>query len=143
MIEHESTRMTVRPAAKAVLYSGNDCLLVAGRSGRFNLPGGGIDDGETARTALYRELAEELGLEHGHLSGLEEAGTVEGIVTPRDGSQVLARWTIFIAKMVIPVQELIPGEDIFIVERVSRETALQYTSPHISNLALRTIQLTT
>lgn len=56
-----------RPAAEgaaiAVWHEG--CLLVVRTSYRagFDLPGGGIDRGETARAGAVRELAEELGLQ--------------------------------------------------------------------------------
>lgn len=135
--------MPVRAAAKAVLFSGDNVLLVAGHSGRLNLPGGGIDPGETPLRALYRELDEELGLGHDHLRGIEEAGAIEGVVTSRGGMRMLARWSIFIAQMDLPLEELPLGEDILYAERVPREDVLQYTAPYISDMALRTVQHTT
>ncbi|MBC7512499.1 NUDIX domain-containing protein [Candidatus Saccharibacteria bacterium] len=133
----------VRRAAKAILCSGNEMLLVAGPSGRLNLPGGGIDPEESERTALYRELKEEIGLTHDHLRGLEQAGVIEGIVTPHEGGRILARWSIFVATMDIPLAELILGDDIEYIERVPRADLLQYTAPYVSEMALKSVQLTT
>ena len=57
-----------RPNVAAVVLSSNypdDCeLLIAERSdirGAWQFPQGGIDDAEDAKTALYRELSEEIG----------------------------------------------------------------------------------
>ncbi len=140
---HGTYELPVRAAAKAVLFSGDDVLLVAGHSGRLNLPGGGIDHAETPLQALYRELNEELGLEHDHLRGIEEAGVTEGVVTTRGGTRMLARWSIFIAQMDIPLDEMIIGEDIHCAVRASREDVLQYTAPYVSDMALRAVQRTT
>ena len=55
----------LRPGIKALLYHPLSCDVLLGRlpSGypkRFNLPGGGIDRGQSARMALFRELFEEI-----------------------------------------------------------------------------------
>jgi 8-oxo-dGTP pyrophosphatase MutT (NUDIX family) len=140
---YHTSDLVVREAAKAVLCSGDTILLVAGPSGRLNLPGGGIDPGESEHNALYRELKEELGLDHDHLRGLEHAGVTEGIVTPRDGRRLLARWSIFVATMDLPLQELTLGYEVSHAERASRVDLLQYTSPYVSDLALKAVQLAT
>lgn len=54
---------TLRPGAYAILPR-NGALLLTHQGGQFDeyqLPGGGIDDGETAMAALYREVREETG----------------------------------------------------------------------------------
>lgn len=136
-------QLPIRNAAKAVLYSGNTIALVAGKSNRFNLPGGGIDEGESAERALFRELYEELGLEEEHLTDFSYVGKAECVVTSGRGEKMLARWMIFSAQMDIPEAELLLGEDIELFERVSRETALLYTHPHISQLASHAIRIST
>ena len=52
-----------RPGIYVILPRGQDLLLTyqAGGHGEFQLPGGGIDPGESPRTALYREVLEETG----------------------------------------------------------------------------------
>ncbi|MEM9476603.1 MAG: NUDIX hydrolase [Pseudomonadota bacterium] len=54
---------TQRPGAYAVLLSGRDVLLThqAEPIPEYQLPGGGIDPGESPLTALYREVLEETG----------------------------------------------------------------------------------
>jgi 8-oxo-dGTP diphosphatase len=55
-----------RPAAFAIVERDGQIALVrvsfAGGGGRTDLPGGGIDDGETADRAAVRECGEEAGL---------------------------------------------------------------------------------
>ncbi len=52
-----------RVTAKAVIRHKDTVLAVWDEDGFWNLPGGGIDHGETVREALARELQEELGYE--------------------------------------------------------------------------------
>ena len=56
-------RYTLRPGAYAALIHGQDILLTyqAGIHHEFQLPAGGIDPGESAVQALYREVYEETG----------------------------------------------------------------------------------
>ncbi|MFC6288102.1 NUDIX hydrolase [Nocardioides sp. GCM10027113] len=57
-----------RLAAYAVITRGDGLLLtrisgIGAHPGRWTLPGGGVDHGESPRSALVREVAEETGLE--------------------------------------------------------------------------------
>lgn len=53
-----------RPGAYAVIQGENGLIaFVPGPPGRLGLPGGGVDDGETADAALLREIIEEIGWE--------------------------------------------------------------------------------
>lgn len=56
-------RYRQRPGAYAILLRGDDVLLThqMDPEPEFQLPGGGIDPGETAVRALYREAFEETG----------------------------------------------------------------------------------
>ncbi len=56
-------RYKQRPGAYAVLVRGHDVLLThqAEPIPEFQLPGGGIDPGESPLSALYREVMEETG----------------------------------------------------------------------------------
>ena len=66
----EAERLGVDPhqrvAAYAVVVAGDDCSLTqladhTGAPGRWNLPGGGLDPGESPTEAVVREVAEETG----------------------------------------------------------------------------------
>jgi 8-oxo-dGTP pyrophosphatase MutT (NUDIX family) len=51
-----------RTAVRGVLHRGRDLLLLKSRHGDYKFPGGGLEPGETMRSALQREFLEECGL---------------------------------------------------------------------------------
>ena len=69
------TQLILRPAAYAIIVTEGKLLLVHLRpTGKYHLPGGGIEPGETAEDAVRREVAEETGIaiEVGPLARFEE-----------------------------------------------------------------------
>jgi 8-oxo-dGTP diphosphatase len=59
-----AAELTLRPAAYAlILADGQVALLKMKRTGRYHLPGGGIEVGEKIAETLVRETREETGLE--------------------------------------------------------------------------------
>lgn len=50
-----------RPAAHAILFDGSSRLLAVKYRGKYFLPGGGVNPGESFEDALHREMAEEVG----------------------------------------------------------------------------------
>ena len=60
---HLNVKYTLRPGAYAVLTRGNQMLITfqAAPDSEFQLPGGGIDPGESPIMALHREVYEETG----------------------------------------------------------------------------------
>jgi putative (di)nucleoside polyphosphate hydrolase len=66
-----------RPNVAAILQREDGRILVAERiniAGAWQFPQGGVDDGETAEQALFRELQEEIGVRREHLEILSSRG---------------------------------------------------------------------
>jgi len=60
-----ATPILYRPNVAVILTNERDEIFVAERinvPGAWQFPQGGIDDGEDAETAMYREMAEEIGV---------------------------------------------------------------------------------
>jgi 8-oxo-dGTP pyrophosphatase MutT (NUDIX family) len=89
-IEREGTRRAAVAATLAPDEEGRACFLLTRRSAKLNrhggqwaLPGGRLDDGESAGEAALRELEEELGLaldESSILGRLDDFATRSGFV---------------------------------------------------------------
>lgn len=78
MIPIEPTRLPYRPNVGAVLFNPQGQVFVARRAdlpnaegtpGGWQLPQGGIDEGEDPRGAVLRELAEEIGTDRAEIIG--------------------------------------------------------------------------
>jgi len=57
----EGRSYTPRPGAYAIVMDEGKIAVIRGKTGQCFLPGGGIEEGETAETALAREVREECG----------------------------------------------------------------------------------
>ena len=56
-------RFVVRPAAYALIVHSNAILLITNSaSGRFSVPGGGVEVGESLHETVVREVREEAGI---------------------------------------------------------------------------------
>ena len=61
-VELPKSRFTFRPSAYLIAIENGKVLLVKDvRSNRYNLPGGGMEPGETIFETLKREASEEIG----------------------------------------------------------------------------------
>jgi 8-oxo-dGTP diphosphatase len=68
-------KLAFRPAVYAIILWEDNVLLLNTRStGKYSLPGGGVDVGESIEDALHREVCEETGLKIavGHFAGFRE-----------------------------------------------------------------------
>lgn len=128
--------MDIRPAAKGIIRcADNSIVLVAGKRGRFNLPGGGIEAHESELDAFYRESCEELDLEPHDLGAVQESFCLQDEVTTDAGIRKIARWTVFKATLLIPTTALhIPHSSEVTAIETCMPAALQ-NHPNISRLA--------
>ncbi len=82
-----------------VIFNDDSRVLVVRKrdAAKFTLPGGKLEDGETALEAAIREIREELGLDL-EPADLEELGSVEGFAANEVGEPI--RSTIFTCRYV-------------------------------------------
>lgn len=136
----EKAPVIERQASKAILHTPeNKIVFVAGKRGMLNLPGGGIDAGESSTTALYREIHEELGLEPHDIRKLEELGGTWGEVTTTSGEARRAVWHVHEGNLLIPAEGLTPSNEITGVRLLSADECLRHDN--MSMLAKQAVLL--
>ena len=54
--------MDTGTGVKGIIRKGNQFLVLVKPDGAFDLPGGRVEDGESIKAALHREISEETGL---------------------------------------------------------------------------------
>lgn len=72
-----SLPIVYRPNVAAILTDAQDRIFIAERvniPGAWQFPQGGIDDGEDAEAAMFRELAEEIGVRREQVEVIEQRG---------------------------------------------------------------------
>ncbi len=74
----------IHSIARGLLVQGEEIILCRIKGGDyFSLPGGHIEDGESAKTALLRELKEEMGISN--LEATAFVGVCENVFSQEDG----------------------------------------------------------
>lgn len=90
--------MTIRPGVAAVIITADGILLQRrDDNGKWGLPGGGVEPGESVRVAIVREVREETGLEVEplRLIGVYSDPVNHQIVTYPDGNVIHYVSTVF------------------------------------------------
>ncbi len=134
--------MEIRVSAKGLVSCGDQSFVfVAGRRGMWNLPGGGINSGETADMAFIREANEEIANFSNISTSPVNAFTIEGQVTSDNDVSLLARWVVFRAALIVPSAELsIPeNSEITAITTFSADECLQRNN--VSKLAQSAVRL--
>ncbi|HZZ68338.1 MAG TPA: NUDIX domain-containing protein [Phenylobacterium sp.] len=117
-----------RPAAFVVVERDGKIAVArvtfASGGGRLDLPGGGLDPGETAAQAAERECGEEVGLQVvAQGQGFTRA---DHFFVNEDGSSVNTRGTFFTARLVAAAPQL----------KIEEDHALEWMTPHEALTAL-------
>ena len=121
-----------RLAAKLLLRTDqNEIVFVAGKRGMLNLPGGGIDMGESSTDALYREIREELGLESNDIGALEEVGGTWADITTADGEAKRAVWHVYEAGLLKSQHDIVANSEITAVQTLSTSECLDHENMSI------------
>ena len=117
-----------RPAAFVIVKRDGRIATVrvsyAGGGGRLDLPGGGLDPGETARQAAMRECGEEAGLRVE--PDAEPFTAADHYFLGHDEETVNTRGLFFAARLVAEAPEL----------KIEDDHALAWITPHEAVLAL-------
>jgi ADP-ribose pyrophosphatase YjhB (NUDIX family) len=90
--------MTIRPGVAAVIITADGVLLQRrDDNGKWGLPGGGVEPGESVRVAIVREVREETGLEVEplRLIGVYSDPVNHQIITYPDGNVIHYVSTVF------------------------------------------------
>jgi 8-oxo-dGTP diphosphatase len=116
-----------RPAAFAIVER-DDRIAVArvsfdGGGGRLDLPGGGLDPGETAAQAAVRECGEEVGLK---IAVEAEVARADHYFTNEDDSRVNTRGVFFAARVEAEAPQL----------KIEDDHALEWMTPQAALVAL-------
>ncbi|MGZ6014766.1 MAG: NUDIX domain-containing protein [Phenylobacterium sp.] len=116
-----------RPAAFAIVERDGRIAVArvsfAGGGGRLDLPGGGLDPGETAAQAAARECGEEVGLS---IAVEAEICRADHYFTNEDDSRVNTRGVFFAARMLAEAPQL----------KIEDDHALEWMAPHDALIAL-------
>lgn len=116
-----------RPAAFVILP--RDGLIAVARvtfeggGGRLDLPGGGLDPGESAEDAAVRECGEEVGL---RVAVEAEVARADHFFTNEDGSSVNTRGIFFAARLEAEAAEL----------KIEDDHALEWMTPRDALIGL-------
>ena len=116
-----------RPAAFAIVERDGRIAVARvtfeGGGGRLDLPGGGLDPGETAVQAAARECGEEVGLK---IAVDAEITRADHYFTNEDDSRVNTRGTFFAARLEAEAPQL----------KIEDDHALEWMAPHEALVSL-------
>lgn len=136
----------VRRAVKAVIMvpptepneSPGVILLESEKSGRFNIPGGGVKGDEDPFETFTREISEELGEKAlGLILYLEILDDLNGPATTSEGKNIFVHWKLLL--MVLPKDaKLARGDGVAKLHHMSAEDAMNH--PMLTDMAKRAIQ---
>src|SRR5262245_21717199 len=114
-------------------------LLIQDRYGKWTIPKGHLEDGETDAAAAVREVFEETGI-HGELGSL--IGQVEYHVLSKKGERRLKQVTFFLLRTTASTLSLQADEGIHAAEWLSPDAALaRIDYPQVRDVLARALSM--
>jgi len=122
-----------RVSAKALVFDENKNILIIRENRGWELPGGGIEQGESPQETIIREMKEECGFT---IENIDEAPSLTWIVHRPESSDDLDKWRLFIGfRVTLKSMEFTPSKECIEYRFVSKEEILNLSlHPNIEKL---------
>jgi len=108
-----------RVSAKALVFDENKNILIIRENRGWELPGGGIEQGESPQETIIREMREECGFT---IENIDETPSLTWIAHRPESSDDLDKWRLFIGfRVTLKSMEFTPSKECLEYRFVSKE----------------------
>ncbi len=123
-----------RVSAKALVFDENKNILIIRENRGWELPGGGIEQGESPQETIEREIKEECGFT---IENIGNNPSLTWIVHRPESSDDLDKWRMFVGfRVVLKSMDFTPSKECIEYRFVSREELVKLDlHPNIEKLA--------
>jgi len=123
-----------RVSAKALVFNENKNILIIRENRGWELPGGGIEQGESPQETIIREMKEECGF---IIENINETPSLTWIVHRPESSDDLDKWRLFIGfRVTLKSMEFTPSKECIEYRFVSKDELQKLPlHPNIEKLA--------
>ncbi len=122
-----------RVSAKALVFDENKNILIIRENRGWELPGGGIEQGESPQEAITREMEEECGFV---VENIDDNPSLTWIVHRPESSDDLDKWRLFIGfRVTLKSMEFTPSKECIEYRFVSKDEIIKLSlHPNIEKL---------
>lgn len=108
-----------RVSAKALVFDENKNILIIRENRGWELPGGGIEQGESPQETIEREMKEECGFT---IESIDDNPSLTWIVHRPESSDDLDKWRVFVGfRVVLKSMDFTPSKECIEYRFVSKE----------------------